>query len=65
MKCSIRTHNLGTFTNDLPSAKASGKEFDFYAVVDLIWDEKTGLIEHVDEWYTRQFDTAEPLKRDG
>ena len=63
LKCSIRTINKGTFTNDLPSLKANGKKFNFYAVVDIVWRESDGLIERIDEWYHRQFD-AEILERD-
>jgi hypothetical protein len=48
---SIRTINKGTFSNDLPSKKASGKYFIFRAVVDFRIN-REGLIETIDEWYT-------------
>ena len=63
VKYSFRTSNIGTFTNDLPSMKASGKRFDFYAVVDLVVRQEDGLIVKVDEWYHRQFD-ASVIERD-
>lgn len=63
VKESIRTKNVGTFTNDLPRMKASGKEFEFYAVVDLVIRLEDSLIVKVEEWYHRQFD-AEFVERD-
>lgn len=44
--------------NDLPSLKATGKKFDFYAVVDIVVREADGLIVEIEEWYHRQFDAA-------
>ena len=64
VKYSIRTSNVGTFTNDLPIQKASGKKFDFYAVVDLVVKTDDGLIVKVDEWYHRQFDYQSLPERD-
>lgn len=64
VKCSIRTRNIGTFTNDLPSLKASGKKFNFYAVVDLVVRMEDGLIVRVDEWYHRQIDADTLVERD-
>ncbi|KAK5175764.1 uncharacterized protein LTR77_000904 [Saxophila tyrrhenica] len=63
-KHSIRTKNVGTFTNDLPSMKASGRKFEFYAAVDLVMREEDGLIEEVEEWYHRQFDSEALVERD-
>lgn len=51
MKCSIRTKNTGTFTNGLPIMKASGKPFEFYAVVDFVVRVDNGKIVAVEEWY--------------
>ena len=53
---SIRTANRGTFQNDLPRKKASGKKFEFMGVVDLVIDEQDELAERVDEWYPWEFD---------
>ena len=64
VKYSVRTRNVGTFTNDLPSMKASGRNFDFIAVVDLVIRLENGLIEKVDEWYHRQFDSPALVERD-
>ena len=64
VKYSIRTRNVGTFTNDLPSLKASGREFEFYAVVDFVVRLEDGLIVKVEEWYHRQFDTPALVERD-
>ena len=55
-RISIRTVNRGTFQNDLPRRKASGKKFEFMGAVDLLLDEKDGLIVRVDEYYTWEFD---------
>ena len=63
VKYSVRTSNKGTFTNDLPTLKASGKEFNFCAVVDIVVRVEDGLIVRVDEWYHRQFD-AKIIERD-
>ncbi|KAK3657511.1 hypothetical protein LTR56_002285 [Elasticomyces elasticus] len=64
VKYSIRTSNQGTFTNDLPTLKASGKKFDFYAVVDLVVRSEDGLVVKVEEWYHRQIDYEKLLERD-
>ena len=63
-KYSIRTSNEGTFVKDLPSIKASGKDFKFYAVVDLSVRVEDGLITNVDECYHRQFDAPALVERD-
>ena len=64
VKHSIRTRNVGTFTCDLPTMKASGKTFEFYAVVDLVVGKQDGLIVKVQEWYHRQFDADRLVERD-
>ena len=64
VKYSVRTMNVGTFTNDLPTIKASGKTFEFYAAVDLVVRVEDGLIVRVDEWYHRQFDAPALVERD-
>ena len=64
MKTSIRTKNVGTFTKDLPSMKASGRKFEFYAVVDLVFRNGDGLVVKVEEWYHRQFDGPALIERD-
>ena len=51
---SIRTINKGTFLNDLPSKKASGKKFVFRGVVDFKVNQE-GLIENIEEWYSWDF----------
>ena len=43
----FRTHNTGTFVNDLVKRKASGKRFWFLGVVDFVVDQQ-GKIERVD-----------------
>jgi hypothetical protein len=43
---------------------ASGKKFNFYAVVDIVWDDTSGLIENIDEWYNRQFDAEKLMEVD-
>ena len=43
----FRTHNTGTFVNDLVKRKASGKKFWFLGVVDFVVDQQ-GKIESVD-----------------
>lgn len=58
VKYSVRTSNKGTFTNTVPPRLiASGKQFDFYAVIDIVVRED-GLIEAIEEWYCRQFDST-------
>ena len=42
----FRTHNTGTFVNDLVKRKASGKKFWFLGVVDFVVDQQ-GKIESV------------------
>ncbi len=64
LKCSIRTRNIGTFVHDLPTIKATGAPFNFYAVVDLVFDEESGLIDSVDEWYHKEFFREEVVERD-
>jgi hypothetical protein len=54
MSFSIRTINKGTFLNDLPSKKASGKKFTFRGVVDFRVN-REGLIENIEEWYSWDF----------
>lgn len=56
---SFRTVNRGTFEKDLPSRKASGRKWEFSAVVDLVV--KSGLVVKVDEWYTVEFDRSVPV----
>jgi hypothetical protein len=51
---SIRTTNKGSFVNDLPSKKASGKKFVFRGVVDFQVNGE-GLIKSVEEWYSWDF----------
>lgn len=55
---SMRTQNTGTFVNDLPRKKASGKPWVFRACVDLLVDLNTGLIEDVEEWYAHNFERS-------
>jgi hypothetical protein len=57
-RCSIRTINRGTFLNDLPRKKASGKKFSFRGVVDFVIGEDNGLIEEVNEYYSWNFDNG-------
>ena len=64
LKFTIRTRNTGTFMNDLPTLKASGKKFSFYAVVDIVVRAEDGLIVKVEEWYHRQFDSPALIERD-
>ena len=58
VKYSTRTSNKGTFVNDLPRMKATQKKFDFTAVVDITVRAEDGLIEDIEEWYCRQFDST-------
>ncbi len=48
---------------DLPSKKASGRKWEFYAVVDLVVS-GNGKIEEVEEWYCREFDAEKLVERD-
>lgn len=54
-KHSIRTKNVGTFVEDLPSVRATGRRWEFYAVVDLVVEERGGRVVGVEEWYHRDF----------
>ena len=54
----MRTKNMGTFVNDLPRKKASGKPWVFRACVDLVVNLKDGLIEDVEEWYAHNFERS-------
>ena len=58
---STRTINRGTFEKDLPSKKASGKQFSFRGVVDFRVDDE-GKIEYVEEWYTWDFGEGRDVK---
>jgi hypothetical protein len=58
---SIRTTNRGTFVNDLPRSKATGKPFWFRGCVDIIINLSTGLIEEVEEWYCSNFERTTAL----
>ena len=49
---------MGTFVNDLPSKKASGKPWVFRACVDLVVNLNDGLIEDVEEWYSYNFERS-------
>lgn len=55
---SMRTKNTGTFVNDLPHKKASGKPWVFRACVDLVVNLKDGLIKDVEEWYSHNFERS-------
>lgn len=59
--CSFRTINYGTFTGDLPARKASGKSFQFSAMLHLTIED--GLIVSMDESYRDTFDESVPLER--
>ena len=48
----MRTYNAGTFEKDLRMWRAMGKKIWFWAVVDLVVDGESGLIESVEEWYS-------------
>lgn len=56
-RASIRTINKGTFQGDLPTKRASGKKFVFSGVVDLVVRAEDGLIEELQEWYSKEFDS--------
>lgn len=59
-KCSFRTINKGTFKNDLLAHKATGKQFEFRGVIDMVFE--GGKIKRLDEWYTMtRFDETKPL----
>jgi len=58
---SVRTINRGTLLRDLPSKKASGKEFVFRGVVDFKVN-GDGLIENIEEWYTWDFGEGRDVK---
>jgi hypothetical protein len=58
VKVIFRTDNKGTFQEDLPSKKATGNAFLFKGVVEFVVDEKTGLIEELDEWYSHFFERS-------
>lgn len=61
--CSFRTINRGTFKEDLPTKKATGKTFVFIGVIDMVIERKNGLITQLDEWYTNNsFDEKEKLE---
>lgn len=57
----FRTVNTGTFVNDLPEIKATGRPFWFPGVVELIVRNQGGLIETIEEWYTFKFDNVASL----
>lgn len=59
--CSFRTINYGTFTGDLPTRKASGKSFQFSAMLHLTIEE--GLIVSMDEFYRDTFDESVPPEK--
>lgn len=59
--CSFRTINYGTFTGDLPARKASGKSFQFSAMLHLTI--KDGLIVSMDEFYRDTFDESVSLEK--
>ncbi|RSL47663.1 hypothetical protein CEP54_013284 [Fusarium duplospermum] len=48
----FKTVNTGTFVNDLPGIKATGRPFWFPGVVELIVHNEDELIEKIEEWYT-------------
>lgn len=65
VKVIFRTDNEGTFENDLPRGrKATGKPFLFKGVVELVIDEKSGLIEVVDEWYSTNFERFTSVEKE-
>ncbi|KAK3118014.1 hypothetical protein LTR53_000050 [Teratosphaeriaceae sp. CCFEE 6253] len=64
VKYSLRTRNEGTFRADLPTLRASGRDFRFDAMVDLVVREGDGLIVGVVEFYHRQFDRWDFVERD-
>lgn len=59
--CSFRTINYGTFTGDLPTRKASGKSFQFSAMLHLTIED--GLIVSMDEFYRDTFDESVPPEK--
>lgn len=59
--CSFRTINRGTFTGGLPTKKASGKSFQFSAMLHLTIQD--GLIVSMDEFYRDTFDESVPPEK--
>ena len=64
VKIIFKTDNEGTFKNDLPSKKATGKPFLFKGVVEFVVDEASGLIDVVEEWYSYNFELAKSVEAD-
>lgn len=64
LKVIFMTDNKGTMEKDLPSRKATGKPFLFKGVVEFVVDEKSGLIEEVEEWYCSNFERARSVEQD-
>ncbi|KAJ9611971.1 hypothetical protein H2200_003566 [Cladophialophora chaetospira] len=64
LKVIFKTDNAGTFENDLPRTKASGKPFLFKGVVEFVLDEASGLIDEVEEWYCSNFQLARSVEQD-
>ncbi len=52
---------MGTFVQDLPRKKATGKPFVFRACVDFVVNLHDGLIEEVEEWYAHNFERSMSL----
>ena len=51
----------GVFANDLYSIKATGKPFTYQLCIRFDFSAETGLIERVNEYYTRAWDTSIPI----
>ncbi len=53
----------GVFAEDLYTQKATGKPFTYAMCIRMQFSSSTGLIERVDEYYTRAWDTSVPISK--
>ncbi|KAK5166049.1 uncharacterized protein LTR77_008310 [Saxophila tyrrhenica] len=53
----------GVFAKALYSIQPTGKAFTYALMIRLQFDERTGLIQRVDEYYTRNWDSSVPTAR--
>ena len=53
----------GVFARDLYTIKATGKPFTYAMCIRLQFSAETGLVERVDEYYTRAWGTSVPVSK--
>ncbi|KAK4500913.1 hypothetical protein PRZ48_009105 [Zasmidium cellare] len=53
----------GVFAEDLYTIKATGKAFTYQLCIRLDFDPETGLIDTVNEYYTKTWDTSVPVSQ--